>query len=62
MKILKIKSIILAGMLSISAVASADLVANIPLNNSRFDTTQVADLVNQAKAGNPQAQIFLTKR
>ena len=62
MKILKIKSIILAGMLSISAVASADLVANIPLNNSRFDTMQVADLVNQAKAGNQQAQFFLAKR
>ena len=62
MKILKIKSLILAGMLSISAVASADLVANIPLNNSRFDTMQVADLVNQAKTGNQQAQFFLAKR
>lgn len=62
MKLFGLKSLIVAGMLSVSAVASAELVSNIPLNNSRFDTMQVADLINQAKAGNQQAQFFLAKR
>lgn len=62
MKFFGLKSLIVAGMLSVSAVASAELVSNIPLNNSRFDTMQVTDLVNQAKSGNQQAQFFLAKR
>lgn len=62
MKLFGLKSLIVAGMLSVSAMASAELVSNIPLNNSRFDTMQVADLINQAKAGNQQAQFFLAKR
>lgn len=62
MKFFGLKSLIVAGMLSVSAMASAELVSNIPLNNSRFDTMQVADLINQAKAGNQQAQFFLAKR
>lgn len=57
-----LKSIVFAGLLSASAIASADLVSSVPLNSSRYDTMQVADLINHAKSGNQQAQFYLAKR
>ncbi|MFW2176732.1 MULTISPECIES: tetratricopeptide repeat protein [unclassified Moraxella] len=60
MKLFKIA--MLTTVLGISSVASADLVSNVPLNSSRFDTMQPNELINQAKSGNQQAQFFLAKR
>ncbi|WP_019519467.1 tetratricopeptide repeat protein [Faucicola boevrei] len=56
------KATLLASVLGFSGVASADLVANIPLDSSRFDIMPVKDLITQAKSGNQQAQFFLAKR
>ena len=57
-----LKAVMLTGFLAFSSIASADLTANIPLNTSRFDTLAPTELINQAKAGNQQAQFFLAKR
>lgn len=57
-----LKAVMLTGFLAVSSIASADLTANIPLNTSRFDTLAPTELINQAKAGNQQAQFFLAKR
>ena len=57
-----LKAALLTTFLGFSGVASADLVANIPLDTSRFDIMSPNDLLSQAKAGNQQAQFFLAKR
>ena len=60
MKLLKVT--VLTAFLSLSGVASAELVANIPLNGSRYDSMEPMALLSQAKTGNQQAQFFLAKR
>ena len=60
MKLLKVT--VLTAFLSLSGVASAELVANIPLNGSRYDSMEPMELLSQAKTGNQQAQFFLAKR
>lgn len=62
MKSFTLKSIVFSAVLSFSAVASAELISSVPLDSSRYDTMQVADLVNQANSGNQQAQFYLAKR
>lgn len=57
-----LKAVALTGFLAVSGIASADLTSNVPLNTSRFDTLSPSELINQAKAGNQQAQFFLAKR
>lgn len=57
-----LKAVTLTGFLAVSGIASADLTSNVPLNTSRFDTLSPSELINQAKAGNQQAQFFLAKR
>ncbi len=57
-----LKAVMLTGFLAVSGIASADLTSNVPLNTSRFDTLSPSELINQAKAGNQQAQFFLAKR
>lgn len=57
-----LKAVAFTGFLAVSSMASAELIANIPLNTSRFDTLSPTELINQAKAGNQQAQFFLAKR
>ncbi|MBD3727627.1 MAG: sel1 repeat family protein, partial [Moraxella osloensis] len=60
MKLLKVT--VLTAFLGLSGVASAELVANIPLNGSRYDSMELMELLSQAKSGNQQAQFFLAKR
>lgn len=57
-----LKAVMLTGFLAVSGIASAELISNVPLNTSRFDTLSPAELISQAKAGNQQAQFFLAKR
>ena len=57
-----LKAVMLTGFLAVSGIASADLTSNVPLNTSRFDTLSPSELINQAEAGNQQAQFFLAKR
>lgn len=57
-----LKAAVLTTFLGFAGVASADLVSNVPLNTSRYDTMGASELINQAKAGNQQAQFFLAKR
>ncbi len=57
-----LKATVLTAFLSLSGVASAELVANIPLNGSRYDSMEPMALLSQAKTGNQQAQFFLAKR
>lgn len=57
-----LKAVALTGFLAVPGIASADLTSNVPLNTSRFDTLSPSELINQAKAGNQQAQFFLAKR
>lgn len=57
-----LKATLLATVLGFSGVASAELIANVPLHDTRFETMGVSDLIAQAKSGNQQAQFFLAKR
>lgn len=57
-----LKATVITTLLGLSSLASAELVSNVPLNTSRFDTLSPSDLIAQAKAGNQQAQFFLAKR
>lgn len=61
-KMTVLKAVMLSSVLAISSVASAELISNVPLNASRFDTLSPTELINQARAGNQQAQFFLAKR
>ena len=42
--------------------ANAELISNIALDTSRYDIMPPAQLINQAKSGDQQAQFFLAKR
>lgn len=57
-----LKATIFTGLLSMSAMASAELISNVPLDVSRYEVMQVSDLLSQAKSGNQQAQFYLAKR
>ena len=48
--------------LGVSTAANAELISNIALDTSRYDIMPPAQLINQAKSGDQQAQFFLAKR
>ncbi|ELA09023.1 hypothetical protein MOMA_01400 [Moraxella macacae 0408225] len=57
-----VKIALLTSVLGFSGIAGAELIANVPLDVSRFEVMSIKDLTAQAKAGNQQAQFFLAKR
>lgn len=52
----------LTGATLIASTANAELIANIPLDTSRFERMDNATLTQYASQGNTQAQFFLAKR
>lgn len=64
MKILKSRTLIVAliSTMLITTHAQADLIANIPLDISRFERMDNETLTQYASSGNTQAQFFLAKR
>lgn len=60
MKILK--ATLFTVMLSTAGLAQADLVANVPLDTSRFEIMNLNELTNRANQGNDHAQFYLAKR
>ncbi len=56
-----LKATALTAVLGFSGVASAELVANVPLDSSRYEIMPANQLISQAKSGNQQAQFFLAK-
>ena len=57
-----LKATALTAVLGFSGAASAELVANVPLDSSRYEIMPANQLISQAKSGNQQAQFFLAKR
>lgn len=62
MKVALLTAVMGVSGLGISTAANAELISNIALDTSRFDIMPPAQLINQAKSGDQQAQFFLAKR
>ncbi|WP_019672221.1 tetratricopeptide repeat protein [Psychrobacter lutiphocae] len=45
-----------------AGIAQADLIANIPLDSSRYEQMSISDLTARANQGNDHAQFYLAKR
>lgn len=57
-----LKAAVFATLFSTAGLAQADLVANVPLDTSRFEMMSVNDLTARANLGNDHAQFYLAKR
>jgi TPR repeat protein len=60
MKLLKVA--LFTAIFSCAGLANADLVANVPLDTSRFELMNVSELSARAAQGNDHAQFYLAKR
>lgn len=49
-------------LVAATSTAHAELIANVPLNSSRYELMDINTLTAQAQSGNQQAQFFLAKR
>ena len=60
MKLLKVA--LFTAIFSCAGLANAELIANIPLDVSRFEVMSVSELSVRASQGNDHAQFYLAKR
>ncbi|WP_169392124.1 MULTISPECIES: tetratricopeptide repeat protein [Psychrobacter] len=57
-----LKAALFTAVLTTASLANADLVANIPLDTSRYEMMNVSELSSHAAQGNDHAQFYLAKR
>ncbi len=57
-----LKAALFTAIFSCAGLANADLVANVPLDTSRFEQMAVSELSARAAQGNDHAQFYLAKR
>ena len=57
-----IKAALLTACLSVTGLANAELIANVPLDTSRFEQMSISELTSRANQGNDHAQFYLAKR
>ncbi len=57
-----IKAALFTALFSCAGMANAELVANVPLDTSRFEQMAVSELSARAAQGNDHAQFYLAKR
>lgn len=57
-----LKAALFTAVLSIASLANADLVANVPLDTSRFELMNISELSARANQGSDHAQFYLAKR
>ncbi|ALF60070.1 tetratricopeptide repeat protein [Psychrobacter urativorans] len=57
-----LKAALFTAIFSCAGIANADLVANVPLDTSRFEIMNVSELSARANQGNDHAQFYLAKR
>ncbi len=60
MKLLKVA--LFTAIFSCAGLANAELIANVPLDVSRFEVMSVSELSVRASQGNDHAQFYLAKR
>lgn len=56
------KAALFTAVLTTASLANAELVANIPLDTSRYEIMSVSELSSHAAQGNDHAQFYLAKR
>lgn len=56
------KSALFCGAIFLSSSVNAELIANVPLDKSRFEVMAIDELISRANQGNNQAQFYLAKR
>ncbi|WP_201535114.1 tetratricopeptide repeat protein [Psychrobacter ciconiae] len=56
------KAALFTAVLTTASLANADLVANIPLDTSRYEIMSINELSSHAAQGNDHAQFYLAKR
>ncbi|WP_435950290.1 tetratricopeptide repeat protein [Psychrobacter sp. DM8] len=57
-----LKAALFTALFSCAGLANAELIANIPLDTSRFELMPVSELSARAAQGNDHAQFYLAKR
>lgn len=57
-----LKAALFTAVLATASLANADLIANIPLDTSRFEMMSISELSSRANQGNDHAQFYLAKR
>lgn len=57
-----LKAALFTALFATAGMAQAELVANVPLDTSRYEQMSVSDLTARANQGNDHAQFYLAKR
>ena len=57
-----LKATLFTALFATAGLAQADLIANVPLDVSRFEVMDINELTGRANQGNDHAQFYLAKR
>lgn len=57
-----LKAALFTALFATAGLAQAELIANVPLDTSRFELMDTAELTARANQGNDHAQFYLAKR